>query len=166
VNASVDLPPAPIPTHRADVEFAEVGESGPVPLATIGARLLARLIDQLIVGIPAVLLAIFLLPEFTSTWSTLAAPAGALALTLVYEVVMIGARGATLGKQLTGIEVAKATTGTRPGVGRALIRTVVILGVSILPLGALAIVVSTLRDEDRRRGWHDRAAGTIVIAAR
>lgn len=79
---------------------------------------------------------------------------------LLYSVVGSG-EGQTLGKRVLGIVVVDVTTGTPIGYERALVRSVVLLGMG-LPccLGLLSVVSPR---SDRHRGWHDRAAGSVVV---
>ncbi|MCY4193721.1 MAG: RDD family protein, partial [bacterium] len=85
---------------------------------------------------------------------------------LLYEVVMVALRGQTLGKMAMGIEVIRAGDGSKPSIGSSLRRW----GLPILPLlipviGWLFALVcySSLAWGDRRRGWHDKAANTLVV---
>ena len=69
-----------------------------------------------------------------------------------FEVWLLTAiSGITVGKRLLGIRVIK-TDGGRPGVGWALLRTVL-----------LFFVVPPLLSDRDLRGLHDRAADTIVV---
>lgn len=139
--------------HRADQEFAEVGELGRVPLATYGARVAARLVDLLIVFVPAYFPIAFAAGSF---WGKVLFMAIALAL---YDVIMTARTGATPGKRLARIKIVRAADGRPPGWGRTLVRAVVV-GVP----GWVIIAVTALFDERLHRGLHDRAAGTVVIA--
>jgi uncharacterized RDD family membrane protein YckC len=139
--------------HRADLEFAEVGDLGRVPLATYGARSAARMVDFLIVFVPAYFPIAFVAGSF---WGRVLLVAVALAL---YDVIMTARTGATPGKRLARIKIVRAADGKPPGWGRTLVRAVV-LGAP----GWVIIAVTALFDERLHRGLHDRAAGTVVIA--
>jgi uncharacterized RDD family membrane protein YckC len=78
----------------------------------------------------------------------------------VYEVVLLGTTGTTLGKRVMGIEVLDDETLRPIGIGRALGRYLV-LGLS----GSILVgYVSPYFDESRRlRGWHDRAVHDVVV---
>nr|MDT0658915.1 RDD family protein [Micromonospora sp. DSM 115978] len=67
----------------------------------------------------------------------------------------IGLFGQTPGMRLTGLACVAYPDGGRIGVLRALLRGVL-----------LALVVPALIMDERRRGWHDRAAGSILVEAR
>ncbi len=73
-----------------------------------------------------------------------------------YEVLPTARWGRTPGKKLLRVRVLAAATLRPPRFGAALRRWLVyaLLG----PLAALSCLV----DRPRRRGWHDRAAGTYV----
>lgn len=92
---------------------------------------------------------------------------------LAYQVGLVAWRGQTLAKMAVGTRVVDSATGGRPTLWQAATRAVVPLaGVVVdVALGAggvgtlwvLAVYGSLLFDE-RRRGLHDRAAGTLVVA--
>lgn len=77
-----------------------------------------------------------------------------------------GLRGVTPGKALLGLRVVDAATGGPIGVPRALLRTT-ILGLASLPtlgLGLAGFAASAIADPThRRRGWHDRSVGSVVL---
>jgi len=84
---------------------------------------------------------------------------------LLYELVMIAAFGATLGKLAVGIRVVKVDTGQKPGLGSAFIRWVIpMVGSLACGIGALLVYLSPFWDKSgRQQGWHDKAASTMVI---
>jgi uncharacterized RDD family membrane protein YckC len=93
-----------------------------------------------------------------------------LVLTAGYEISMIALRGATLGKQVAGLRVVSEATGQAPGWGSAFGRWGTMFGPMIVPclgpLITLLVEISPFFDEQRRQGWHDRAAHTVVISTR
>ncbi|MGW3285510.1 RDD family protein [Streptomyces sp. NPDC001002] len=102
--------------------------------------------------------------------SDIAAKFGAVVLVLgiiglLYELVMIAAFGATLGKLAVGIRVVKVDTGQKPGLGSAFIRWVIpMVGSFACGIGALVVYLSPFWDKSgRQQGWHDKAASTMVI---
>lgn len=134
-----------------------------------GPRLVARLIDFLVVGLPVVLVARALLPKHTvDAW----APAGIAAAVIVYDTIQHGLWGRTLGKRVTGVQVVLARDGAVPGFAVALLRAVVFaVPIAMRPvpvLGLLAGIVwvagvaLVLRDPERS-ALHDRATGTTVV---
>lgn len=92
---------------------------------------------------------------------------------LFYEVVMVARQGRTLGKLAVGTAVVDGAGGGRPTLWQAATRAVVPLaGVAVdaaagtAAVGAFWIVAvyGSLLFDERRRGIHDRAAGTMVTA--
>ena len=84
---------------------------------------------------------------------------------LVYEWLMTGLVGATLGKLAVGIRVVKVEDGQKPGLGKSFIRWIIpIVGAVACYIGALLVYLSPFWDKSgRQQGWHDKAAGTMVI---
>ncbi|MCS6880976.1 MAG: RDD family protein [Oscillochloridaceae bacterium] len=76
----------------------------------------------------------------------------------LYFTAFLGLGGATIGKYLLGLRVLHAD-GTSLRIGRAALRTLA-YSLSSLPLylGFLNVLA-----DDRRRGWHDRLTGTVVV---
>ncbi|GLW65982.1 hypothetical protein Arub01_42260 [Actinomadura rubrobrunea] len=170
--ASQDVPGAdPLP--------ARGGEAAPEP-AEPAQRLVARIVDTLIVGLPVVMV---LREGFPGLHLETVAPPLVAGLLLVYEWIQLSLWGRTLGKRFAGIEVVRedpgrpATDRTRPGALRCLLRTVTYcLPVAIRPVpvfgvvaglfwvaNAAAIYESRLEQGARRRALHDRFAGTVVV---
>jgi uncharacterized RDD family membrane protein YckC len=146
--------------------------AGPVPLADLGRRFLARLIDTILIGIPLVILILLLGGLFGGNTIGASFLNGLLlvALTAGYEIVMIGSRGATVGKQLMGIKVVNIDTGALPGNDGAFKRWGVLLGPAVIPciggVATLVVMLSPLFDSERRQGWHDKVARTAVVAVK
>ncbi|ALV34015.1 RDD family protein [Streptomyces sp. CdTB01] len=162
---------------------------GPMPnVASMGRRFGARVIDWLILG------AVYSVLSFagiagamnsvndcdpnSADYSTCVDNAGsdfagkffvvfgALAvLGLLYEWMMIGLLGATLGKMAVGVRVVKADTGQKPGLGSSFIRYIIIaVGGFLCGIGQLLVFLSPFWDKSgRQQGWHDKAASTMVI---
>jgi RDD family len=112
-------------------------EQGRGSVASMGARLLALLIDWLL----CMLIAYWL--TRSQYWT--------IVVFTVEVFVLTALTGTTVGKRLCGIRVIR-TDGSLVGFRWALVRTVLLLTV-VLPL---------LTDFDRR-GVHDRASDTIVV---
>ncbi|HJW62382.1 MAG TPA: RDD family protein, partial [Actinomycetes bacterium] len=91
-----------------------------------------------------------------------------LLLTLVamigYETLMLANGGQTLGKMLLGLRVVRADLAP-PTIQDGLVRALVIDLLWIVPFGWLLLAVMIER-QPRRQGWHDRAAGTLVVRSR
>lgn len=91
-------------------------------------------------------------------------------LTLAFCITQLslhGRRGNTLGKQLTGIRSVNVKTLARPGIGRVLLRALVVWGSAVVVVGPLAFLLSPLFDKQHRgRGWHDRVGETWLVDVR
>ncbi len=112
-------------------------------------RFAAYLIDVLTIGIPVavltamnpslVVLAFIVLP--------------------VYFVVLWATTGRTFGMVLCGLRVVRSTDGGRVGLRRAMLRLAGFL-LAAIPLD-IGLVWAAF--DERKRGWHDMVAGTVVI---
>ena len=71
-------------------------------------------------------------------------------------------RGATPGKSVLGLLVLNAKSGKTPGLGQSIGRYLAYF-VSALPLGLGFIWIAF---DQRKQGWHDKLAGTVVVRAR
>lgn len=142
-------------------------------LAEPGQRLVARVVDILVVGVPvALVLRSEPLGLSRTDADTLTAPALA-GLLLVYEWVQLAVWGRTLGKRFAGVEVVAEPPTERAGLGpwRALLRTLVFtVPVALRPVPVLGVVAGLfwvanaafLYEGARRQALHDRLAGTVV----
>lgn len=75
----------------------------------------------------------------------------------------LGRAGWTLGRRLVGVRCVRLEDGGVPGLGRALLRQVVVgVAWSVPVLGPALLHTSPLTDV-RRRGWQDRAAGLLQV---
>ncbi|NBM19565.1 RDD family protein [Streptomyces sp. GC420] len=86
-------------------------------------------------------------------------------LTLLYEWLMISFLGATVGKMALGLRVVRESNGQVPGLGGGFIRYIIpIVGAFLCYIGAVLVFLSPFFDNSGKlQGWHDRAAGTLVI---
>lgn len=148
--------------------------------ATMGRRLGARLLDGLVLGIPAGLV-FALLGGLTGasaqeTGEPALAPLVLLVLSvyvllplvaIAYEVVLTS-RGGTLGKRWLGLRVVQRGTGALPGTGPALLRWLIFFASSFVVLvGTVLVAISPFFDgSGLRQGWHDLVAGTRVVDVR
>jgi uncharacterized RDD family membrane protein YckC len=103
-----------------------------------------------------------------NTVAGIAAIAGAVVVVWFVFALATGLWGATPGKALLGLRVLSAAD-TRPiGVGRALLRGLVV-GVATIPLGfgTAALALTAMVDPSGwRRGWHDLRADSVVVDVR
>ncbi|TCO50856.1 RDD family protein [Actinocrispum wychmicini] len=137
--------------HRADRDVAVVGGQR-VVLATFGGRLLARLVDVVIVGAPWALVfwalpPIGLLTEVVLVVATL----------VIYEFMC---SSHTPGKRVAHVQVVRVDTGEPPGLVRVLVRSLV-LYLLTWPVNA----VVAFFDERLHRGVHDFVTRTVVVQA-
>lgn len=88
---------------------------------------------------------------------------------LVYETTFVAVRGQTPGMDLLGTKVVVTSTGEHPGWRRALVRTLPLATLRLVPgalvgtAAMLAVGVSIPVDR-RRRGLHDLLTGTTVVS--
>ena len=75
--------------------------------------------------------------------------------------------GATVGSALLGIRTLSASTGRPAGLLAVLVRNLVVgLGALVCGVGQWVVVGSGAWDRTpAQRGWHDKAAGTVVLRA-
>jgi uncharacterized RDD family membrane protein YckC len=158
-------------------------DKGPNSLAAFDQRAWARIIDELIVGIPLVL-TLFL--WFAATVSLATPPPDStsvpaprwlffpvIAVGVAYEVIAVSWRGQTVGKWVLGIRVGRFTDGQNPTLSQSALRcllptvaAVVVLSLfSVWAVGAF-LVFATVYYNPLRRGLHDQAGGTIVVRVR
>jgi uncharacterized RDD family membrane protein YckC/predicted RNA-binding Zn-ribbon protein involved in translation (DUF1610 family) len=171
VASRIERSPAPVPP-RARVAGARKPGSASAGAsdenAGFGVRLVAFLVDEMILGIPLLLgglvwmaLSVGSLSSgelgASATWG--AALSGVYCLlTVFYYVYFWGGRGATPGKSLLGLVVRDVDGATPIGYSRALLRLLgYVASSAVLGLGFLLILLS--RD---RRALHDRIARTRV----
>lgn len=127
------------------------GTSTETVSADFGRRLVAWLIDAVIVGVPTFILMAIL--PLMLVW--LVALAGGVA----YQVYFWTSTGQTIGKKAMGLKVVNAETGALLDTGGAVMRYVGYM-VSAIPiyLGFLWVIWDPQHD-----GWHDKIAKTKVI---
>ena len=183
------------------------------PLAGLGARLAAKLIDSTVTAIIAfVAFVAFVLLSMSATGFSFVSHseseplnndeayglAWPYASVLLYEAAMIATtawRGKTPGKKLLGIQVIAHSGSGTPSALRAIIRWALPLAAAAPLVAAFILDIPELANNERaaalsgrvwwiwvavgwwllvhastlwdsqRRGWHDTAAGTIVIRA-
>ncbi|MEU6013231.1 RDD family protein [Streptomyces sp. NPDC047515] len=175
-------------TLQANNGYINVPVLGTVQVASMGRRLGARAIDGVVIGvILSIIMGIGLAgavgiakdcdpnsADYTScmndasagfvtvmfTWIAVIA-----VFTLLYEWLMISFVGATVGKLAVGLRVVKENTGQNPGLGSGFIRYIIpIVGAFLCYIGAILVYLSPFFDNSGKlQGWHDRAAGTLVI---
>ena len=161
-------------TGRVTLGNGEVRE-----LASPGRRLVARIIDVVIivavvvfltiVGIAGLVLGSETGEEVLEAAALFLGFGGLVFFTIVvllYEPTLIALRGQTLGKMAMRIMVVRAENGEVPGWGKAIGRWILpgLLGLIPVVGGLLVLLVylSLLWDASRQ-GWHDKMGTTVVI---
>ncbi|GGW92567.1 RDD family protein [Streptomyces noursei] len=149
--------------------------AGMPPLANRGKRLLARIIDALLIGIPVGLImnAIVGWVDYFSTSSVetskQATVSGVTMLAyLIYEGLMLTSRGQTVGKMAMKIRVAMLSDGSIPTAQAGWTRAAVYTLPEIVPCcGFIFWLVNVLWctwDKPYQQCLHDKAARTVVVA--
>ena len=117
---------------------------GELEVASFGRRLLGLLVDWL----TATVVASFLVDSLTRN------PWPQLAVFVLAHAFFVGLFGQTVGMALVRIRCLSITDGGAVGIPRALLRAVL-----------LALLIPAMISDGDGRGLHDRAAGSIVVAA-
>lgn len=175
-NAQYGYPQAGVPQGAAPATgYVMVPNLGMAQVAGLGARLGARLLDGLVTSL-VIVIALFaglastlgmhgstgsandvnLIFTFMGVFSLVA---------LLYEWLMIAFLGQTLGKMAVGLRVVRERDGQHPGLGLGFVRFILpVVGFFLCYIGAILIYLSPAFDSSgRTQGWHDKAAGTLVI---
>lgn len=144
--------------------------AGMPPLASRGKRLLARIIDALLIGIPIALIMGFAQGGWGDGDSgrTYGQQLVYTFVYLVYEALMLSNSGQTVGKKLMRIRVAVLADGSVPRGAPAWIRSVVYHLPPLVPCVGfifwLANVLFCTWDKPYRQCLHDKAVKTVVVA--
>ncbi|ATW48718.1 RDD family protein [Streptomyces peucetius] len=156
--------------------------AGMPPLAPFGKRVLARIIDMIIVFVPLVLISLaFGGVEVTyggDDWDEVADRVNSgrqwlwSLITLVayvgYDTVMTAkSNGQTLGKKIMKLRTAMLNDGRAPDVGSSLLRAAVLWVPALVCcycIWWLVIVITVLTDKPYRQGLHDKAGKTVVVS--
>ena len=151
---------------------------GDIALAEPGQRLLARIVDTLVVGLPVVLVLREVLPAGDVE---IIAPPAVAGLLLLYEWIALALWGRTPGKRFAGIQVVRAqapenggerAVPERPGVARSLLRAAIYaLPIAARPVPVFGLIAGLLwvgnaalmYEGTWRQALHDRVSGTIVV---
>ena len=171
-------PPAmPAPSSAPPYWQGGTQPLGPAPgveFAGYGARIVAYLIDGLILGVIIAALSFVLFAILAGTMrDNEVSGAGVIATTVWVGVILLTSlvyfpyfwqhSGQTPGMRMFGIRVVRDKDGGPVGWGGAILRFIgytinsIVFG---LPIGWLWILF-----DSRRRGWHDLIGGTVVVKA-
>jgi uncharacterized RDD family membrane protein YckC len=153
--------------------MAAAGTDDVAPAAEPAQRLVARIVDTLVVALPVVLVTQATLPRVTAE---VVASIGLAILLTVYDSVQHARWGQTLGKRLTGIRVVpESGEGLLPSASQAVLRgAVYALPIAARSMPILSVVagifwvanVGLLLERPRRQALHDRLAATTVVSIR
>ncbi|WP_327735653.1 RDD family protein [Streptomyces nojiriensis] len=159
--------------------------AGMPPLADFGKRLLARIIDVVIIAIPLALIQWAFGANryrydadrgedigdvFSKSYS-----GSGLIMTLISIIAYVGydwwftkKNGQTVGKKAMGLRVAMLNDGSVPNSNASLTRAAVLWLPTLICCACLwpiALVVSILVDKPYKQGLHDKVAKTVVVQA-
>jgi uncharacterized RDD family membrane protein YckC len=141
--------------------------AGALDVHVTGRRILATVVDTIVLGVLFAVLAALLSgggsvgPSSGRLFSIGVFPSlGFFLLAMVYYIVLEGYTGQTLGKKLLGIKVVREDTGAVPGVGAATIRSVLRLVDGLF--GYLVAFIAVLASRKNQR-LGDMAARTLVV---
>lgn len=149
--------------------------AGMPPLANRGRRLVARIIDAIIIGVPVGII-MSLIVGGVNYFSTDSGQAGrqwtvsgvTMLVYLIYEGLMLSSRGQTLGKMAMKIRVAMLANGSIPTPQAGWTRAAVYSLPEIVPCcGFIFWLVNVLWctwDKPYHQCLHDKAAKTVVVS--
>ncbi|MFF4169941.1 RDD family protein [Streptomyces sp. NPDC001744] len=155
--------------------------SGMPPLAETGRRVLARLIDWVIVAVPLALIGIpFRIYDRVTSDDDFGDAVGGFdgggqlvfqLITIVayvaYDTVLTARNGQTVGKKLMKLRVAMLNDGSTPPMNQSLLRAVVLWLPALICcacLWPLLLLILILVDKPYKQGLHDKAAKTVVVS--
>ncbi|MEU1617881.1 RDD family protein [Streptomyces sp. NPDC005722] len=150
-----------------------MGEPDPLagmpPLANRGRRLVARIVDALIVGIPVYgLTGLIWNYDYDTTGALFSQSVIYAVIYLAYQVFMLTRYGQSLGKKLLRVRVGMLTDGAKPTTPAALKREGVYALVPIIPCcGEIFWIIEVLWctwDKPYRQCLHDKAGQTVVVS--
>lgn len=170
------LPPGATPPPG----WPQPAMAGTGAYANFGQRLVALIIDGLVIGVPAAIVMAIVInavpteivvcdngnslceqPTGGGLFIIIIALLAVAGVGLWYWAEFEGRRGQTLGKKAMGIKTVDATSGELIGAGRAIGRYFArILSAMVCYLGYLWMLW-----DDRRQTWHDKIVTSIVVRA-
>ncbi|MHC5701681.1 RDD family protein [Streptomyces tirandamycinicus] len=172
---------APPPPYGGDPYGGRDPLQGMPPMADTAKRILARVVDWLIVAIPLLIIGIpfGIYNRVTSgdgdfgDWVTDGNAGGwvfqviAIIAFVGYDTLMVRKSGQTLGKKLMKMRVAMLNDGSTPDTGSSLTRAVVLWLPQLICcpcLWPLLLLIFILVDKPYKQGLHDKAAKTVVVS--
>jgi uncharacterized RDD family membrane protein YckC len=141
---------------------------GPGQLAGLGSRIVAFIIDSILIGIVGGIIVFPLFFLIGVGGETGAAGAGLVLIAqllislivFVYFIVMEGVYGYTVGKKLMSVRVVDEN-GAKIGMGKSAIRNVLRIVDALPTLYIIGIILIAVNDDEQRLG--DMAASTYVV---
>jgi uncharacterized RDD family membrane protein YckC len=150
----------------------DAGSATAPPIAGIDGRFAAFVVDRLVAW---ALLGVACWAAYAAylrhdrPWPAFAVFAGAAVVVWLAFAVAVGTSRVTPGLALAGLRCVDAATGEPIGVGRALLRSLVLglAGLPTLGIGLATLAWTALADPRHlRRGWHDQLTGSLVVDVR
>ncbi|GAA4917850.1 RDD family protein [Streptomyces coeruleoprunus] len=155
--------------------------AGMPPLADTGKRILARIVDWLIIVVPLALIGIPFdiyrrvsedSDDVAEVWQTGEGNQWVFQLISIvayvaYDTYFTQRNGQTLGKRLMGLRVAMLNDGSVPTVNASLIRALVLWLPALICcacLWPLLLLILIVVDKPYKQGLHDKAAKTVVVS--
>ncbi len=165
-------PPGSMPPPRSGPGSAPDGPGAPsADYARYWARVAGFILDSVIVWLVSL---VYLVPTHAVSTHRYSGATGRLGISdrgtlvlllveVVYNTLLIGLRGQTLGMMAVRIKAVDATSGELIGVGRALGRDLVERVLSFLFLLPLLVDLLFPVWDSRRQTLHDKAVGSVVV---
>ncbi|MHC5261314.1 RDD family protein [Streptomyces sp. UC4497] len=172
-------PPPPPPPYGGDPYGGGYGAADPLagmpPLADSGKRVLARIIDIILITIVVGLLSwIFGVGQYDIDTDEMDA-GKRLAQSLIgailyvgYDTIMTARTGQTLGKKWLKLRVANLSDGATPSMQTNLLRAVVLWVPAVFCCACIWTAICggwSFFDKPYKQGLHDKAAKTVVVSA-
>ncbi|WP_030614386.1 RDD family protein [Streptomyces sclerotialus] len=166
-------PPGGGPYGGGDPYGAPDPLAGMPPLAGRGRRLVARIIDGILIGVPVGLIMWFIVGGVDYTAANESGKqsvvSGVTMLAyLIYEGVMLTSRGQTVGKMAMKIRVAMLENGSIPTAQAGWVRAAVYTLPEVIPCcGTIFWLLNVLWctwDKPYQQCLHDKAARTVVVS--
>jgi uncharacterized RDD family membrane protein YckC len=178
--------PQPVPGVAQGASGYVTIPTGTFQIASYGARFGARLLDMIfcIVIVWIVNIVVFsglgivgsatVNADGTVNQAALSGVFAAIVVSLVLPIIIFVAwdtafvtwKGATPGKMILGLLIVDERTGVKPTFGGALTRWGFPMGLGLVTcyIGSILVYISPFFDNTGKlRGWHDKAANTVVI---
>ncbi|MCX3063993.1 RDD family protein [Streptomyces beihaiensis] len=148
--------------------------AGMPPLADSGKRVLARIIDLILVGIVSALIAwAFGVAKYQTNPDKIHFTAQfgesviAAILYMGYDTILMTRTGQTLGKKLMKLRVANLSDGATPTAQTNLVRAAVLWIPAVFCCACIWTAISggwSFFDKPYKQGLHDKAAKTVVVS--